>query len=87
MLYTNNNIVKNGGVLMKERIKAIIAARLGIDAAGIDDYALLAEELGADSLDLVEIIIAVEDSLGVEISDEEVMEMKCVTDMVAYLER
>lgn len=72
---------------MKERIKAIIAARLGIDAAGIDDYALLAEELGADSLDLVEIIIAVEDSLGVEISDEEVMEMKCVTDMVAYLER
>ncbi len=72
---------------MKERIKAIIAARLGIDAAGIDDYALLAEELGADSLDLVEIIIAVEDSFGVEISDEEVMEMKCVTDMVAYLER
>ncbi|MBQ4573908.1 MAG: acyl carrier protein [Clostridia bacterium] len=72
---------------MKERIKAIIAARLGIDAAGIDDYALLAEELGADSLDLVEIIIAVEDSLGVEISDEEVMEMKCVTDMVAYSER
>ena len=72
---------------MKERIKAIIAARLGIDAAGIDDYALLAEELGADSLDLVEIIIAVEDSFGVEISDEEVMEIKCVMDMVEHLER
>ncbi len=72
---------------MKERIKEIVAEQLDIAAEGIDDYALLAEELGADSLDLVEIIIDIEDSFGVEIPDEVVMEMKCVADIAAYLEQ
>ena len=72
---------------MIERVKEIIAIRLGMDAENIDGEALLAEELGADSLDLVEIIIAVEDSFGVEIPDADVMEIKCAADIAAYLER
>lgn len=72
---------------MEDKIKEIVAASLGLERGDIHSEAQFAEDLGADSLDLVEIIIAVEDEFHSEISDEAVMEMKCVADIVAYMEK
>jgi acyl carrier protein len=68
-----------------EKIKAIIVEQLGVDGNKVTPEARFREDLEADSLDLVEFIMAVEDEFGGEISDEEAQQIKTVGQAVDYL--
>lgn len=71
---------------MFEKVRDIIVDTLSCDADKVTLEASLADDLGADSLDAVELNMALEDNLGVAISDEELANMKTVGDIVNYLE-
>lgn len=71
---------------MFEKVRDIIVETLSCSADDVTLTATLAEDLGADSLDAVELNMALEDALGVSIPDEELAGMKTVGDIVAYLE-
>jgi acyl carrier protein len=68
-----------------EKIKAIIVRELGVDAERVTIDARFKEDLEADSLDLVELIMAFEDEFGGEISDDEAQKIKTVRQAVEYL--
>jgi acyl carrier protein len=68
-----------------EKIKAIIVRELGVDAERVTIDARFKEDLEADSLDLVELIMAFEDEFGGEISDDEAQKIKTVRQAVDYL--
>jgi acyl carrier protein len=69
-----------------EKVKEIVVDLLGVDAEKVVSEARFREDLQADSLDLVELIMAFEDKFGGEISDEEVQKIATVGDAVTYLE-
>ena len=71
---------------MTEKISEIISEQLGCDADTVIASALLAEDLGADSLDLVEILMTVEENFGVVVPDEDIPSFKTVGDIVSYIE-
>ena len=68
-----------------EKIKVIIVEQLGVDEDKVTPDARFREDLEADSLDLVELIMAFEDEFGGEISDEEAQQIKTVGQAVSYL--
>jgi acyl carrier protein len=70
-----------------ERVKAIIVEQLGVDAEEVTQEASFVEDLGADSLDTVELIMAFEEEFGVEISDDEAEKIRKVKDAVEYIEK
>jgi acyl carrier protein len=70
-----------------ERIKAIIVEQLGVDPAKVTMDARFREDMEADSLDLVELIMAFEDEFGGEISDEDAQQIKTVGNAVDYLQK
>ena len=72
---------------MFEKVQAIIAEELGIDKEKITMDSRLAEDLGADSLDAVELIMTLEDEFGIEVDDEAAIKIKKVADIVEYLEK
>jgi len=67
------------------RIRPIIAKQLGIDEAKITLQSKLNEDLGADSLDSVQVIMALEEEFGIEILDEDAEKIKTIEDIVRYL--
>lgn len=69
-----------------ERVRDIIVDQLGVDSEEITMEASFRDDLKADSLDLVELIMAFEEEFGGEISDDEAQEIKTVGDAVTYLE-
>jgi acyl carrier protein len=69
-----------------ERVKKIIVDILGVDESKVTLEASFREDLEADSLDLVELIMAFEDEFGGEISDEDAQKIQTVSDAVKYLE-
>lgn len=69
-----------------DSIKGIIAEKLGVDEGDVTREASFVEDLGADSLDLVELIMALEDEFGVEISDEEAEKITNVEQAIRYIE-
>jgi acyl carrier protein len=69
-----------------ERVKKIIVEQLGVEESKVVMRANFREDLGADSLDLVELIMAFEEEFGGEISDEEAQGIKTVGEAVKYLE-
>lgn len=69
-----------------DKVKEIICEELGIEADVVTLEASLADDLGADSLDAIELIMAVEEKFDVEISDSEAAKIKLVSDMVKFLE-
>ena len=70
-----------------ERIKAIIVEQLGVKPEDVTSEAAFADDLGADSLDTVELVMAFEMEFGIEISDEDAERMKKVKDVIHYLEK
>jgi acyl carrier protein len=72
---------------VEERVKAIIVEQLGVDADEVTPEASFVEDLGADSLDTVELIMAFEEEFGVEISDDEAEKIRKVKDAVEYIEK
>ncbi|MFB0547066.1 MAG: acyl carrier protein [Anaerolineae bacterium] len=69
-----------------ERAKEIIVEQLGVDEEKVTPEARFREDLEADSLDLVELIMAFEEEFGGEISDEEAQQLTTVGEVVKYLE-
>ena len=70
-----------------ERVRAIIVEQLGVDEAAVTPEARFREDLEADSLDLVELIMAFEEEFGGEISDEEAQQIETVGQAVEYIEQ
>ena len=68
-----------------EKVSEIIADQLGIDAQSITEEDAFIDTLGADSLDIVELIMAFEDEFSLSISDEEAESIRTVGDAVAYI--
>ncbi len=69
-----------------EKVREVILETLNCDADSITPEARLNEDLGADSLDSVELNMALEDALGITIPDEELVNLKTVQDIVDYIQ-
>jgi acyl carrier protein len=69
-----------------ERLKKIIVEQLGVDEEEVTTTASFVEDLNADSLDLVELIMSLEEEFGMEISDEDAEGIQKVSDAVEYIE-
>lgn len=69
-----------------EKLQEIIAEQLEIDAEEIDYASNIIDDLGADSLDIVDLVMSVEDEFGIEVPDEALENMSTVEDMVKYIE-
>ena len=67
------------------RVKEIIINELGVDPEKVTSEASFVEDLGADSLDTVELVMAFEEEFGVDIPDEDAEQMRTVGDAVKYL--
>ena len=72
---------------VEDRVKSIIVEQLGVDAEEVTPDASFVEDLGADSLDTVELIMAFEEEFGVEISDDDAEKIRKVRDAVDYIEK
>jgi acyl carrier protein len=68
------------------RLKALVAERLGVDESQITPEASFVEDLNADSLDLVELIMSLEEEFNIEIPDEAAEKIRTVGDAIEYLE-
>ncbi len=71
---------------MFDSVIDIIANQLQIDPDMIDGSTKIMEDLGADSLDVVEMLMAMEESFGIAVPDEDIEELITVNDVVAYVE-
>jgi len=69
-----------------DKIRGIIAEQLGVKPEEVTDQAKFIEDLGADSLDTVELVMALEEEFGIEIPDEDAEKMVSVGDAVKYIE-
>ncbi len=71
---------------MYDKVVDIIARQLQIDTDIIDEHTKIMEDLGADSLDVVEMLMAMEETFGFSIPDEDIEELVTVSDIVEYVE-
>ena len=70
----------------QDKVKQIIADQLGVKKDEVTDSAKFVDDLGADSLDTVELVMALEEEFGVEIPDEEAEKLLTVGDALRYIE-
>jgi acyl carrier protein len=71
---------------MDSKVKSIIAEQLNVNEADLKNESSFIEDLGADSLDIVELVMAMEEGFGVEIPDEAAEKIKTVGDAIKYVE-
>lgn len=69
-----------------ESVKAVVVEQLSVDASEVKPESRFIEDLNADSLDVVEFVMALEEKFSIEIPDEEAEKIKTVNDVVAYIE-
>lgn len=69
-----------------EKVKSIIVEQLGVDEAEVTPEAHFIDDLGADSLDTVELVMALEEEFGIEISDEDAEKIQTVGDVSKYID-
>ncbi|RPJ74827.1 MAG: acyl carrier protein [Desulfobacteraceae bacterium] len=72
---------------IEEKVKKIIAEKLSVDLSEVKPEASFVDDLGADSLDLVELIMSMEEEFGVEISDEDAEKIVTVKDAISYVNK
>jgi len=70
---------------LQDKVKEIIVEQLGVDAAEVTEGASFIDDLGADSLDTVELVMAFEEEFDVEIPDEDAEKMNTVGEAISYL--
>ncbi len=70
-----------------ERVKGIVVEHLGVDASKVTENASFIDDLGADSLDTVELVMAFEEEFGCEIPDEAAEKILTVRDAISFLEQ
>lgn len=69
-----------------EKIVGMLAEQLGADENDMSMDTNIAKDLGADSLDVVELLMAIDDEFGIEIPDEEIENIKTIGDLVEYIQ-
>jgi len=70
-----------------ERVKKIVVEHLGVDPEKVTDKASFIDDLGADSLDTVELVMAFEEAFGVEIPEDAAEKISTVKDAIEYIEK
>jgi len=73
--------------MVERRVREIVGEQLGLEDKEVKLDSLFKEDLGADSLDSIELVLAIEDEFGVEIHEEEAEKMKQVKDVVEWLKK
>ena len=71
---------------VSDKVKSIISEQLGVDTDEVTPEASFTDDLGADSLDIVELVMAFEEEFGIEIPDEDSEKISKVQDAVSYIE-
>ena len=71
---------------IEEKVRSIIVEQLGVESDKVTADAKFIEDLGADSLDTVELVMAFEENFDIEVPDEEAEKLQSVADVVAYIE-
>lgn len=81
--------IETGGskMAMSPKIKEIIVEQLGVDPEKVKPEASFIDDLGADSLDIVELVMAMEEEFDLEIPDDEAEKLRTVGDVVGFLEK
>jgi acyl carrier protein len=69
-----------------EKVKSIIVEQLNVDEEAVTEEASFIDDLGADSLDTVELVMALEEEFNIEISDEDAEKITTVKDAIGYIE-
>jgi acyl carrier protein len=69
-----------------DKVRQIVADQLGVDVDEVTPEASFVDDLGADSLDTVELVMALEEEFGIEIPDEEAEKISTVADAIKYIE-
>ena len=72
---------------IEDRVKNIVAEQLGVDEGDVTPAASFVDDLGADSLDLVELIMAMEEEFDIKIEDEEAEKIKTVQDAIDFINK
>jgi acyl carrier protein len=72
---------------IEARVKEIIVNELGVEAEKVTEEASFVEDLGADSLDTVELVMAFEEEFGIDIPDEDAEQMRTVGQAISYLKK
>ncbi|MEX0879975.1 MAG: acyl carrier protein [Thermoanaerobaculia bacterium] len=72
---------------VEEKVKSIIVEQLGVDANEVTPEASFVDDLGADSLDTVELVMAFEEAFNIEIPDEAAEKIQRVKDAIEYIEK
>jgi acyl carrier protein len=75
-----------GMASVEEKVKSIIVDQLGVNEAEVTGTASFVDDLGADSLDTIELVMAFEEAFGIEIPDEDAEKIKTVQDAIDYVE-
>ena len=71
---------------MFEKVKVMLAKQLNIKGDKIEQNSKILEDLGADSLDVVELLMTLEDEFGITVTDEEAVNLKTVNDIVSLID-
>lgn len=72
---------------VEEKVKQIVAEQLGVDEGEVTPSASFVDDLGADSLDVVELVMAFEEAFDIEIPDEDAEKIKTVQDAIDYIDK
>jgi acyl carrier protein len=72
---------------IESQLKKIVVSQLGVEEAAVISKAKFIEDLGADSLDIVELVMAMEEAFGIDIPDEEAESIRTVEDAVGYIKK
>jgi acyl carrier protein len=71
---------------VEEKVKSIVVNQLGVNEEEVTNEASFVEDLGADSLDIVELVMALEEEFGIEIPDEEAEKIRTVGEAIVFIE-